>query len=338
MATATWFAPASQQKVIWKRKHKHRPLRYNIKILLWAGFFAGVSILHLIIYILYFVMTNALKLTIAIRIFFALSLLPFVSYTQDKSIGCKDLKSGFFHSYPKNSADHYICRREDNRQYESNAITGDSIIWEIKWLDDCTYSLKYISGNIKMSDESLTMLQKHKLVFQIESIKEDYYVFTGHLDKASNKAFNKDTLWLSEKINPVSNELVKFVPDPNTLKKDKFSDTSKYAVLYLFRPGKLTNSLGNYPVFFNDEVALCILQNNSGYVFKILKEGTYSVKSKLNKDEASTKLDIKFGKTYYVKSMIHWGIYKGLNNFKLEMAVIDRQQGKTEFAEVILNK
>jgi len=282
-------------------------------------------------------MINTLKLMIAVRIFFALLLLPFASYTQDKPIGCKDLKNGIFHSYPKNTADHYICRREDNRQYESNAITGDSVVWEIKWLDDCTYSLKYLSGNTKFSDEEHTMLKKHKLVFQLQSVKEDYYVFTGHLDKTSNPSFNKDTIWLAEKINPVSNELVKFVPNPNTLKKEKFSDTSRYAVLYLYRSGKVTNSLSNCLVYFNDDL-LCIAKNNSGYVFKILKEGTYSVKSKFDKDEASTQLDIKFGKTYYVKSMVHWGIFKGLKNYKLEIAVIDRQQGKIEFEEVILNK
>ena len=282
-------------------------------------------------------MTIALKLTVAVRIFFVLSLFPFVSYSQDKSIGCKNLKDGIFHFYPKNTAVHHISRREDNRQYESNVNTGDTIAWEIKWLNDCTYSLKYLSGSAKLSDEDLTMLKKHKLVFQIESVKEDYYVFTGHFDKTSNQSFQKDTMWLAEKVNPVSNEVVKFVPNPNTLKKDKFSDTSRYAVLYLYRPGKLTNSQGNYFVYFNDDV-LCIAKNNSGYVFKILKEGTYSVKSKLYKDEAGIQLDIKFGKTYYVKSMIHWGMFKGLNNFKLEMALIDPQHGKTEFEEVILNK
>ena len=77
-------------------------------------------------------------------------------------------------------------------------------------------------------------------------------------------------------------------------------------------------------------------KNKSGYIFKILKEGQFNLKSKLYKDESSVKVDVKFGKTYYIKSMVHCGMFKGLKNYKLEMAMINPAEGKTEFGEVNL--
>ena len=34
--------------------------------------------------------------------------------------------------------------------------------------------------------------------------------------------------------------------------------------------------------------------------------------------------------------MVHWGMFKGLKNYKLEMAMINPAEGKTEFGEVNL--
>jgi hypothetical protein len=78
------------------------------------------------------------------------------------------------------------------------------------------------------------------------------------------------------------------------------------------------------------------MQNKSGYIFVILKEGKFKMNSSLYKDESGTELDIKFGHVYYVKSMIHWGISSRLYNFKLEMVQMDPKEGKTEFADVNL--
>ena len=93
--------------------------------------------------------------------------------------------------------------------------------------------------------------------------------------------------------------------------------------------------MGNYIVYFDDNL-MCVAKNNSGYIFKILKEGVFEVKSKLLKDEAAVKVDVKFGKTYYVKSSIKWGITSRLYNFKLEMTNVPPAVGITEFEEVDL--
>ena len=88
---------------------------------------------------------------------------------------CSKLKTGTFYYYLKNSSDFFIDIRDDNYLHETNASTGDSSVYEIKWTDDCTYALKYVSGSEKMSDETLQLLKKHKLVYQITAATKDYY-------------------------------------------------------------------------------------------------------------------------------------------------------------------
>ncbi|HYK57410.1 MAG TPA: hypothetical protein VEV15_13160, partial [Flavisolibacter sp.] len=141
-----------------------------------------------------------------------------------------------------------------------------------------------------------------------------------------------DTMWFHEKVTIPNNELFKpyktrFIP-----RKDRFSDTSQYAVLYIYRPGKLTNSLADFLVYF-DENIMWVAHNNSGQLFKIFKEGKYRIKSRLMKDEDYIDVDFRFGQTYYIKSKIKWGFYRG-NNFKLEMEEMKPEKGQKEFDEV----
>ena len=211
---------------------------------------------------------------------------------------------------------------------------GDSTVWKVNWVDDCTYTLKYISGG-KIDEETFKILKKHKLAYEITKVTNDYYLYKGYLDNSSNNLIQSDTMWLTEKVNITNNELFRQIPDAGILRKNHFSDTSKYAVLYLYRPGKITNSLGNYLLYFNDNI-LCVAKNNSGFIFKIMKEGQYNISSRLYKDESAVQLDVKFGKTYYVKSMIHWAISKRLYNFKLETAIVSPDTGIEEFEKINL--
>ena len=273
------------------------------------------------------------KKSVATAIAAFLIFLPAIVYCQAKSAACADIKNGVFYSYPKNSADRYFSIREGNLQREANMANGDTIAWRVDWLDDCTYAVKYLSGGKEIPKETVSLLKKHKLVYQVDRVTPDYYTFTGHFDKASNVTFQTDTMWLHEKVNVVSNELFKPVHDPSSIRKEHFSDTSKYALLYLYRPGKLTNSLSSYLVYFNDNL-MYVARNNSGYLFKIVQEGTFTLSSRLYKDESSVSLPVKFGNTYYVKSMIHWGVSSRLYNFKLEMAAVQPETGKAEFLDV----
>lgn len=75
-------------------------------------------------------------------------------------------------------------------------------------------------------------------------------------------------------------------------------------------------------------------RNNTGYVFKILKEGKYTLRTSIMKDSVQLPVDIRFGNRYYIKSDIHWGIHSRLYNFKLELSSVDAATGSKEFREV----
>jgi len=255
---------------------------------------------------------------------------PVCGYSQAAT--CKDLHTGILYSYPKNSSDRYVIERDEKFQKEVILNSNDSILYEIKWKDDCTYAQKYVSGGKKLPKEALDILAKHDLVSEIESITADYYTYALYLDKKSNLPISKDTMWLHEKAVIANNELFTPYKTRTIPRKDHFSDTSKYAVLYIYRPGKFTNSLANFVVYLDDNI-LWVAKNNSGYVFKILKEGKLNIKSRLMKDESSADVDFKFGKVYYVRSAIKWGFHKG-RNFKLEMEAVKPEAGQLEFDEV----
>lgn len=261
---------------------------------------------------------------------------PYTSYSQ--SLNCKDLKNGIFYSYPKNTDSKFLYERTGDYQKETDFKTGDTTLWKVKWKNDCTYTLEYVSGNNKENEEAFELLKrkKHKVIFEIKNITGDYYTYSTYLDKTSNLPLGLDTIWLHEKINPVSSRLFEPVTNQRDLRKPHFSDTAKYALVYVYRPGKFTNSLAPFPLYFDNNV-MCIMKNNSGYIFKILKEGTFEIGSKLMDNSSVTKLEVMFGKRYYVKSMIHWNLHT-TRNFDLEMKIMPNDTGAEEFDKVELDK
>ena len=254
------------------------------------------------------------------------------SFAQNKP-SCTQIHEGVFYNYPRNTADKYMDIREGDYVHETNTVTGDTSLWKIKWNDDCTYMLSLVDMNGKLEQQTRDLMKKHKLLFTINKLTNDYYTYTGYFDKTSNLPLVNDTMWMHEKVNIVSNELFKQVPGDQVFKKPAISDTSQYALLYVYRPGKLKLSMANYLVYFDNNL-MCVAQNNSGFVFRILKEGKFELKSRLNKDESSLPLDIHFGKIYFVKTEIQWGMYKHLSNYKLENTELSREQGDAEFQDI----
>lgn len=256
--------------------------------------------------------------------------LPIRGACQARNVTCADIKTGIFYYYPKNSASHYISNRSEKYVNEKDAVTGDSTVWEINWIDDCTYALKFVSSTSKVDEGTLKIIQHYKLVYKINSITNDYYTFKGYIDKTTNIPISDDTIWTSEKVVIPDTRLFQKVANQGIIKKDHFSDTSRYALLYVYRPRKFTNSANNYLLYFN-ETPMCVVQNGQGFIFKIFKEGLAEIKSRLHKDESGVKLDIKFGNIYYVKSMVHWTITKRMDVFKLDMQVMKPEEGQDEF-------
>ena len=247
---------------------------------------------------------------------------------------CVALHRGVYYFYPKNSNYHYTEYFDDNLQHEVNNTTGDTALWSVHWNSDCEYECKYIAGSIKTDDKMTSFLKKHTLVYVIETVTPDYYLFKGYIDnKKNHQPIQIDTMWMNEKTGLTSNTLFEYVPDTSVITKQHFTDTSQFALMYIYRPGKLALSLATNLLYFDDN-GLCVSRNNTGYVFKILKEGKYTLRTSIMKDSVQLPVDIRFGNRYYIKSDIHWGIHSRLYNFKLELSSVDAATGSKEFREV----
>lgn len=267
------------------------------------------------------------KLTPTLFLVFAL---PLTALSQDQA---PPFSNGIFYTYSNTKHIRYRLERNGETEKDINLDSGDSSVWRMNWKDNQTYTFEYIGGNSPQMKGMEKFLEKHKIACKIEKVTADYYIYSGYFDKVTNLPISKDTVWLHEKAVVAYSDLYRPVNGMVELKKMHFSDTSTYALLYVYRPGKMTNSWSDFLVYCNDNL-LWVARNRAGTVVKILREGEIELSSRLLKDSASVKVDIHFGHVYYVKSMVHWGLYKR-GNYHLEMASVPADQGVMEFAEVI---
>jgi hypothetical protein len=248
-----------------------------------------------------------------------------------KAQDCEGLKNGTFYSYPKNSAKSYLIKRNGDYQYEKDIGNGDSIVYKIEWLNNCKYSLKFISTNVKLTDEESAFWEKHNLLYEITGSTSNYYTYKGYLDKSSNLTIQLDTMWLTQKSNIASNELIEPIKNEMVLKKAHFTDTSNYAVLYLYRTGKFAASQVDMITYFDNNL-ICDSKNGSSFIFKIFKEGNFDLSSvsNMNKKSAVLPLDIKFGHKYYVNSSARFTVNM-LSVYIPILKLVDTDKGAEEF-------
>ncbi len=257
-------------------------------------------------------------------------------FCQDTLQSCKKFTTGVFHYYPKNSLDYVTIVRTNNDEYYIDNKTKDTSHWEISWINDCTYKLKYDFNNKGDTKKTRDFLKKHTYVQHISSIGDEYYIFDAYFDKVALKPIITDTFWFSEKIKPTNHFLFEEVTNNPTILNTPLSDTCKYALLYIYRPGHVTLSLSNLPVYLNYS-KVCSARNNTGYVFKVLSPGPVEIITKQYNDTANTTINVKFGNAYYVKTSMNWTITSKLNNYRLKVENIDAITGKNEFDKVKLN-
>ncbi len=258
---------------------------------------------------------------------------PVTLLAQGKTVSCANLHNGTFYSYPRNASDKYIDVRDENYLHETNVSNGDTSLWRIDWMDDCHYSLTYLSGTEKITDRAAKFMTKHKWVYEINKVTSEYYLFKNHLDKTSNPPVQDDTIWLHEKDEPTNSVLFSRIVNPTSTPELSINDTSKYALLCLYRPGSVLLCLVDYLLYF-DNNPIWMARNNTGAIFKIAKEGMYELGSPLYKTKLHVQLNIKFGNVYYVRSSMIWGIHESKKNFKLNNALVDNSEGKREFEKV----
>ncbi len=246
---------------------------------------------------------------------------------------CKDLHAGIFYQYPKNLRNQYIIYQSEGFEKDIDIITGDTTLYENKWLSDCVLSQKCISSNEKIIIDNWKFVKKHNFINEIIKITDSCFLINIYIDKLDKKPISIDTMWFNQRTNISNNLLFEKTTIKEIIGKPPAKDTAKYALVYVYRPLKVFLSLANYVVYC-DNNAMCIMKNNIGYIYKVYKEGLHKFQSNLYKDIAGIDVDIHFGNTYYIKSSINWGITSKLYNFQLEMQKMDNATGETEFAKV----
>lgn len=103
---------------------------------------------------------------------------------------------------------------------------------------------------------------------------------------------------------------------------------SSYATLYAYREKSLVGSLIGYNLSVGDSV-VCRIKNNSKYIIKLYKQGPVEISAKTEK-KTSVKLNVEFGKEYYLKCSIKTGIMEG----RPQLELVYPEQGKLDFQNV----
>jgi hypothetical protein len=266
-------------------------------------------------------------------------LLSFTAHSQDSLTNYSKQINGVYHYYHSGKMnEHYLFILQTDTLLFINLEKSDTFFYSAKWTANNILTTTYISGEGHVKRKELKKVKKNEVLYKIVGNTDDYILFQTYHGTISKKAAIDDTLWLSEKSGIKFNALYQQVFNENEIKLSNFSDTSNYALVYIYRPGKFTNHLADIPIFFNGQ-SVFAAKNKSGYLFKIYKEGDLNIMSKIFADKSAVNLKIKTGKVYYVKAMIHWtAASKFLYNFNLEMAIMDNQKGETEMKEVKFKK
>jgi hypothetical protein len=244
---------------------------------------------------------------VIITLFFCLFFAPLLNSAQ--TLSCSDMKNGVFvyFSYADGSSSTYT--RNGEVQKEFNPATHTTVIWDVEWVSDCAYYLKYNSGMEDKPKETQNMLKKHKFLLQILSITNDYYIFQSTLDKASNPVILHDTLWIKQRSDTKRKVTTNSRFDSLLAVRKAIYDSvvSKSAFLYVFRPGKFAMSAESYTLYLNDE-PICEMANKAAYVVRLSKEGQTTFLAKVGKQETSITFDIKSGNKYFLRCELPWSL------------------------------
>lgn len=252
-----------------------------------------------------------------------ITVIPFLGQSQKSNTNCAGNKNGVFHNYPLNTNHHFAIFRNGTTQKEINTVTGDSITWKVEWSDDCTYSLKYQSGKLKREEADL--IKNHLFIYQILQTTADYYTINAYLDSKKNQ-INSDTVWVKEK--PIIPDTRLYTPIQSAaLRREHFSDTSQYAVLYIYRPGKIPCAAMDQIVNANN-YPMSLMKTRTAYIFKIWKQGPLKLWSVADKNETSIVIPISFGKKYYISAEPKWKNY-----CPLDFELMNVEKGKEQFSE-----
>jgi len=111
------------------------------------------------------------------------------------------------------------------------------------------------------------------------------------------------------------------------------SDTSQYALLYVYRPRNFTGSAISYDIKLTNSVLnksyIGRINNNSKFVVKLYQEGKTEIFAS-TESTRSVLLNVKFGQKYYLKCGVTTGIIVG----RPELNLVYPEQGELDYLNV----
>jgi hypothetical protein len=113
---------------------------------------------------------------------------------------CNKVKYGTFYFYPPKTNDEIVAIRDKDLQTEIDKKTKDTSYWQVKWENDCEFSLRFIRKNRPISDDDKSFYNAHVIVAQIAKVSKQYYVYNAWLDSIESGTPLSDTIWFKPRI------------------------------------------------------------------------------------------------------------------------------------------
>jgi hypothetical protein len=166
---------------------------------------------------------------------------PAIAIAQDStSLNCSDVRNGTFNYFDRRENESETFIRKGTIQKEIIPKRRETIFWEVSWLNDCVYTLKYQSGGENRTSAEQKLLSKHIIVVEILHVTEDYMTFRTAFDKISNPTVLNDTLWIKQRQSATNKMIINPRADSIAASKKRMIDSTQasYATLYVYRPSK----------------------------------------------------------------------------------------------------
>jgi hypothetical protein len=113
---------------------------------------------------------------------------------------CNKVKYGTFYFYLPKTNDEIVIIRDKDLQTEIDKKTKDTSFWQVKWKNDCEFSLKFIRKSGPISDDEKAFYNAHVVVAQIAKVSKQYYIYNGGLDSIESGNPLSDTIWFKPRI------------------------------------------------------------------------------------------------------------------------------------------
>lgn len=260
-----------------------------------------------------------------------LSMLAYWSLQAQNIAGVKsvNLKEGTFYIYPEYFTSSFKLTRKGNIQEEYLTEKKETTEWKLEWKSDSVYTLSYLKGG-SYTEAEQEALRKVTGYYVIDKVTRDYYVYTRYDNDELKEPTMRDTAWLKEKAyTPLTKKLYVPVDNKTQLEELEKHKEKDYALLYFYTPVDDNYSEVVKEIFLKNG-PFGFIVSGLVFAFKFQKEGEYHFLNHLN-DQTFFNINVKFGKSYFIKTT-----FSGLvNNPRVNFKLMDNNKGREECEKII---